>query len=241
MSPQPQIEKLQTTYTGVFQENLSSSSLGRNFVSLNRLSPQMWTYQSDTRENIVNLIRDINEGKNASQKEYLKEVRGKIIITKLPWDTQSNQYALPLVPDCGLADHISKRTFLIRNKHTPNQFWFNQSNAVVLSNDRRSRFRIELADTKNSIKNPVMLGLDSVKLSVVRGNGSIEPVRVKENGVLEIHGRGKDTFLFGLLHGGFHVDHVHSIVDGSQKTASAPIMIGNGDKLQDSGDVWELV
>ncbi|KAE8338554.1 hypothetical protein BDV24DRAFT_137917, partial [Aspergillus arachidicola] len=208
-----------------------------DFSNLKRLSPQMWAWGASGDDDLRQLIDWINRGDVQYVPERLRALRGKVFIKKLfNWDEAPTW---PIIPPLRLADHINKRTFFIRNKLAPAQFWVEAGTLIALSTEQRSRFRIELAkeEKMQNGEEPLLVDSDRVRLTLVRpetfGDSDESRLYIDSNsGRLTTYRQANAEFEFGAFKGGFAIQ---SLVDTKGITTSYPTLQSSRD-----GEVWEL-
>ncbi|KAE8381148.1 hypothetical protein BDV26DRAFT_289646 [Aspergillus bertholletiae] len=224
-------------YRGI-QEQMIFLKDSVDFRNLKRLSPQMWAWGASGGDDLRELIGHINATDVDYIPERLRALRGKVFIKALfAWDTG---VTWPIIPPLGLADHINKRTFFIRNKFAPAQFWAVAGNLIVVSTEQRSRFRIELAKEAKmqNGEEPLLVDSDRVRLTLVRpetfGDSDESRLYIDSNtGRLTTYRQANAEFDFDAFKGGFAI---YSLVDTAGVTSSYPTLQSSRD-----GEVWELV
>lgn len=194
----------------------------------NRTSPQVWTWNRYTGNNIPykdalkETIAEISNGLAPIKEEYKSHLGGRITIDYRAAYNQ-NDANIPVIPHLDMPDHIAGGTFTIRDKSHPRRFWakravFPGEDCIELSSFRKSRFLITTKET--TLNQTVMIFDDKVNLHLIEWSKDglkYLPISIdSSNGllrVLEVGAECTPITFERLLKGGFiaathfHDDH----------------------------------
>ena len=123
-------------------------------------------------------------------------------------------------------DWVSGKTFYIRDRRQPNLYWYYQYQGIVISTDRRTKFRIKDEDYDDE---RVLIRKDKVTIEPVGSLGTPIGMYVTKNGDGENLrvGPTREVWTFSDL---FDSVGVTWSISGTQFATSLP----------DLGDEWEL-
>jgi len=207
------------------------NSAGANIWTLSRLSPQFWCYDTlndgDPWWSIVEFQR----------RNTVPEFNYKFGSTALADAATGRDW--PIIPNPAIGtDWVHGNAFFIRNRREPHLYWFVQNDIILVSNRRRSKFRIQGVDfDETDLGKKVLIRKDKVTISVV-------PETAIQSNVQQGHfvARGEDNALkvgnmmlewsFGdLFNASIGVTWVTEV---AQDEVTARYMTDDG------GDEWEL-
>ncbi|KAJ5483186.1 hypothetical protein N7530_002432 [Penicillium desertorum] len=194
-----------------------------DFTNLRRISPQLWKWDEGP---ILQLVKKINEGTIVGN-NILRDLRYKILVHILPQVGSFGDF--PIIPDIGLLDYISERTFFIRNRMNKSQFWeFGAvANRITISTVNRTGFKIQLVATPAR----VMVDTDRVEL-FANGALSLTKIGLQNPGAVLTGADSSFTFLFGALKFGFYI--------GQDAAGNNCVCWNSTATANNAADVWEL-
>ncbi|KAL5366136.1 hypothetical protein BJX96DRAFT_180459 [Aspergillus floccosus] len=212
-----------------------------SFKRLRRLSPQIWTWAGEDNEfEIAYACRAINLGTAKGNKEYLRNLQGKVFLCTSGHEFYATAATI-LPPFDELKDHLSGDTFCVRNKRARQRYWFKPGTQegdpglryVQPSTEYRSKFKIKIANKPRD--GTLMVEDDDVNLYLVHDGVDYLMTQDKWG---RIGTKKEDNALilkFGdLLNGAFVSD-----VDEGDKERYVWYVPAEGNKGL-SGEVWEL-
>ena len=155
----------------------------------------------------------------------LREFNYKFMSTFLAVTSAARDWPVLANPTIG-PDWVSGKTFYIRNRRQPNLYWYYQYQGIVISTDRRTKFRVKDEDYDDE---RVLIRKDKVTIEPVGSLGTPIGMYVTKNG------DGEELSVGSTRHVWTFSDLFYSIGvswhgDGNQFAISLP----------DLGDEWEL-
>lgn len=213
-----------------------------SFKEVRRLSPQIWTWAGkDNKFEIAYACRAINLGTAKGNKEYLRNLQGKVFLcTSGP--TELHATAPAILPQFDeLKDHLSGGTFCVRSKRSREQYWLKPDvgeghpglRYIQPSTEYRSKFKIKIANEHKD--GTLMVEDDDVNLYLVH-DGVDYLITQDESG--RIGTKKEDNpliFKFGHLLNGAFVSDSHE----GDKEKYIWYVPAEGEKGL-SGELWEL-
>ena len=140
------------------------------FATLQRVNPQFWCYDTVLGDTWWSIVEALHE--NALPIHY-KFMYASLIhgLTGRDWPVFANPTIGP--------DWVSGKTFYIRNRRQPNLYWYYQYQGIVISTDRRTKFRVKDEDYDDE---RVLIRKDKVTIEPVGSLGTPIGMYVTKNG-----------------------------------------------------------
>ncbi|PUU78244.1 hypothetical protein B9Z19DRAFT_1084450 [Tuber borchii] len=185
------------------------------FTTLERVNPQFWCYDTIPGDSWLKIVRTLDQ--NA--------LNHKFVSVFLANSNAGREWPILTNPTIG-PDWVSGKTFYIRNRREPNLYWHYERHQIVISTDRRTRFRIKDEDYEDE---RVLIRKDKVTIEPVGSLGTPIGMYVTKNGNgenLSVRPT-REVWTFSDL---FDSVGVTWSISGTQFATSLP----------DLGDEWEL-
>ncbi|KAE8336063.1 hypothetical protein BDV24DRAFT_168622 [Aspergillus arachidicola] len=203
------------------------------FSNFQRLSAQMWTFQSSGQDDLREFTRRMCHHDFTISDERFRSIVGSVVLQQYQSNVWFNIYGAPIIPDVDLVAPVNQEEFFIRRKRHPGQYWFLEGQYVRTSESQRTKFRIELVDKNVKTSGiPLLIGSDEVRIIALDASSS---TTIKSgtygSGLLGTQG-DNSTFKFGAFHQGFN------LAVNSTGTADF-VTYANSDRW--IGEEWELV
>ena len=199
-------------------QTIKTAASASRFTTLQRVNPQFWCHDTARGDSWGPL--DWVKPESA-----LREFNYKFMSAGLARVGSGHDWPVLANPTIG-PDWVSGKTFYIRNRRQPNLYWYYQYQGIVISTDRRTKFRIKDEDYDDE---RVLIRKDKVTIEPVGSLGIPIGMYVIKNGDGENLrvGPTREVWTFSDL---FDSVGVTWSISGTQFATSLP----------DLGDEWEL-
>lgn len=203
---------------------VSTSANTKYSDSVRRVAPQYFTHDANKA----------NAATSTTDAQVASSFSGKVFFTLL-----AISGGLSVIPILDFVDHVSGKSFFIRSKVSPNEYWYcpgsstgnvTPNSKVYVSRTERTRFRVRLFSERKDTTGTIMIGSDEIVITLTSTNLSI---RVSRSGHLIVSKNPELGLKFNDLASGFGV--VTPLLDNEGHCENIKELF-----KMDDGEEWEL-
>ncbi|KAG2065953.1 hypothetical protein BDR04DRAFT_1082530 [Suillus decipiens] len=140
---------------------VSTPNVGNFASSVQRVNAQFYTHD----------VSQVNAASSLTTAGVANQFLGKMFFMAIQSNLSSE---LCIIPSFDFVDHISEKSFFIRSKVSPYEYWYcpiQETKSVYVSRTERTRFRV--SRDKENTAGTVMIGSDEIIISLTAVNWSI--------------------------------------------------------------------
>ncbi|KAG1773857.1 hypothetical protein EDD22DRAFT_3860 [Suillus occidentalis] len=203
---------------------VSTSANTKYSDSVRRVAPQFFTHDANKA----------NAATSTTDAQVASSFSGKVFFTLL-----AISGGLSVIPVLDFVDHVSGKSFFIRSRVSPNEYWYcpgsstgnvTPNSKVYVSRTERTRFRVRLFSERKDTTGTIMIGSDEIVITLTSTNLSI---RVSRSGHLIVSKNPELGLKFSDLASGFGV--VTPLLDNEGHCENIKELF-----KKDDGEEWEL-